>query len=158
MLTAQIRRGAGCLFITALFLGLPASQVPAGENSYIDEQGEEILLPKDVPVYTLEQPGPWREAAAQHELKIKYRIREEGLEDIRVLKILYPHPMKEGTDEWIKAIYVLEKDGIIVGYQSFSPGAEEAAAEIQINGVINYIEIYAECRKHGLWRTNVKFK
>lgn len=143
-----------------LLLGLMMSPLPAGisgdeEYVYVDPSGRIIRLPKK-PFYTAAKPGPWKaEDAVAHKPEVTFRMRTEGLENIRILQVKATHPIEK--DNQITDIYVLDKDDIVVGYYHFPPGITEYKGEIWINSVINYLQVYVDCGKHGMWRNEVRF-
>ncbi len=136
----------------------PQPHLAHGESlsdyQFQDEDGNKIHLP-DLPVYWKEKPGPWRGLETVHDPIVKARTKREGLEMTRVMRILVNHDKADG---YIKAFYVLDKDKLIIGYHAFKENAGPAVeTEIMITSVINYVEIYVECSKHGLWKKIYRF-
>ena len=148
------------VFLACLFLTLLASSIVTANEEYTDEDGNPVKLPDAKTAYSLENPGPWKKEVAFHDPVIKSRILVQGLEMTRVLKITIPHPMGQtakGVKKLsIKAIFLVDKDGTVVGYHSFSADDSEAVYETKLNSVINYLEIFVECRQHGVWLKKVR--
>ncbi len=124
------------------------------EDAFRDAGGNEIYLPTDKPVISLASPGIWKSVSGFHEPQIFTKVRKDGLEAVRILKIRLPYPIVKDDEDPLKAVYVLDKDGLIVGYHEFSVG--EQGIQMVINGIINYIQIFVECPKHGLWRKEIR--
>ena len=144
-------------FLTAAFLSLMASGLTlADDYVFHDDNGSEVHLPKDKPVYSRKNPGPWAGLSGIHEPKAEWALRKEGLEDVRVLKLSFSHPVSE-KDGRIKKIYITDKDGFVIGYKVFEEKDKVFNAEFKLNGVVNYIRIYAECSRHGLWGAEMRF-
>ncbi len=140
----------------AVFFSLPLA---AGENDFLDEaSGAVIALPKNRPLYTRADPGPWHGLEGLHDPRLTSKIRKEGLENIRRIFVRIPHPPAVNDDDSIKAVYLLDKDGIVVGYRGFEKVDKVFEAEIRINGVINHLQVYVECAHHGLWRWDYRLQ
>lgn len=110
-------------------------------------------------VHSLEQPGALSKEAAFHEPVVYTRKLVQGLETTRIIKITVPHPLTlsgKTKNTPVKAIYLVDKDGIVIGYDYFTADKSEAVYETKINGIINYLEIYVECREHGIWLKKVR--
>jgi hypothetical protein len=137
---------------------LPLLIVQAGwlgaEDPFRDASGNEIYLPKTKSVISFAAPGIWQSVAGMHEPSVKTKVRKEGLENVRVIKIRFSSPIAKDDPDAVKAVYLLDKDAIIVGYHAFSAGEQEA--EFSINGVINYIHLLVECPRHGLWTKELR--
>jgi hypothetical protein len=147
----------GVLLLSALFLlPLPAGRAEdLNEYRFVDQDGNAVDFPTDIPLYWKEKPGPWRGLEAAHDVTIKTRMRKEGLEMSRVINIKLSHKDTEGE---IKSVYVLDKDHFVVGYQKFAPKAgPDLEANIEITSVINYVEICILCSKHGMWKKIYRF-
>ena len=147
------------VFATLILGGLLTPGLRADNDyKFVDQAGDEIILPRDVPVYTRENPGPWKKTLGTHEPRIKTRVRKAGLEAIRVLDVTVPHPMGTENEEegLIERIYVTDKDGLMIGYYKFSEADKRAEARMLINGNINYFEIFVQCSRHGMWRSNYR--
>ena len=142
------------LIFTSLFTN---STVLAGDYKFLDPEGNEIIFPKNKPVFSEDYPGPWKGLESFHEPLATWKIKKEGLETIRRILIRVPHPAEDPESGYIRAIYVLDKDGLVVGYHAFHKD-KEITAEVRVNGVINYVQIYVECTKHGLWRKDYALK
>lgn len=151
----KIRFKSSFLIFTLFFLffSFPAS---AEDYAFRDQYGNEVNVPKGKPIYSRKKPGPWAGLHGSHEPKIEWSLRKEGLEDIRVLKITYTHPFSEKEGR-IEKIYLTDKDGLVVGYKAFEEKDKTFTAKFKINGVINYIQIYTECSRHGLWGAEMRF-
>lgn len=122
---------------------------------FADEDGNQVVFPSDLPLYWNGKPGPWKGLEAAHDVTLKARTRREGLEMSRIMNIRISHKDTEGK---IKAIYVLDKDGFVIGYKKFPEKAgNELETEILITSVINYVEICIECTKHGMWKKVYRF-
>ncbi len=141
------------LALGLLMLARPAS---AGDPNYrfVDDEKNVITLPTHLEIYSKEMPGPWKGHEEEHDPHAKFRIFKEGLESTRVVTIRIVHKQEEGP---VKAVYVADKDGLVIGYAKFKKDAKSLEAEMKINSVINYIEIYVECGKHSLWKTAYRF-
>lgn len=144
------------LFLTGLLIHTTRLSAESEQDAYVfvDAEGRKIYFPTDVPVYSKENPGPWRGEEPIHDIVLKIKSRYSGLEKILILNIKTPHPMDDTDEEtgWIQEIFVLDKDDLIVGYHEFEPEDTVAKAKIWINGIINYVQIYIRCTRHGLWR------
>ena len=128
------------------------------DYKFIDSGGKEILFPKSTPIFSRSNPGPWKGSEQLIEPQLDTRIRRQGLEMIRILEIRIPYPAGSAGDNRLQALYVLDKDGLIIGYQKFDPEEEYFFADIWINGIINYIQIYIESSRNGLWRKEFHFE
>jgi len=142
--------------LAILLLFVPSLLQGQDDYKYVDRYGNEIKMPKDVPIYTSQKPGPWTGLESLHEPFLKTRVRLEGLETILVLDLTVRHPMGTETKEEtgrIQAIYVLDKDDLMIGYSAVPPDEilNEVKAKIWINGVINYVKVYVLCSKHDFW-------
>ncbi len=145
-----------CLLLLTVCLPLARTE-QAGH--YTDKDGNPLAAPKTA--YSLENPGTRKKEAADHDPVITSRRLKQGLETTWVFKAALPqHPLpktkKRDTEFPIKAIYLVDKDGIVVGYQEFTIDDAEASYETKINGIINYLEVYVECREHGTWLKKVR--
>ena len=65
------------------------------------------------------------------------------------------HWLKKYPKDKIINLYVLDKDGLVVGFYVFSALRREYT--LNLSAVINYIEVYTECTDHGLWRQDLRF-
>lgn len=125
-----------------------------GGYRFVDPvSGEEVHFPDKLPVYTKESPGPWKGLEADHAVAVESRLKKEGLETRRIVHL----SLSPGKDTNLKAVYVLDKDQLIIGYHKINPKKPVYDAEINITSVINYIQVYVECAKHGLWRKSFRF-
>lgn len=140
----------GLLLLTSLSCGVAFAQ---SDYTFTDAQGNEITLPKG-PVFSEQNPGPWKGLESIHMPEVSRKIRKEGLETIQILTVRISH--SSGTENKIKAVYLLDKDDLIIGYKAFKPEDQELAFEPRINGNLNYVKIYADCADHGLWRKDVR--
>lgn len=131
----------------------------ASLQEFSDESGNTVTKPDPQKVKSLEGPS-LSEEAAFHEPLVYTRKLVQGLETTRIIKITVPHPLVTLDDKPkktpIKAIYLVDKDGIVIGYDYFTADKSEAVYETKINGIINYVEIYVECRQHGIWLKKVR--
>lgn len=135
-------------------LSISAPCFADSDYKFKDQYGNEIEFSESNPFFTQKNPGPWKNFKEFYKPEIKVKRRKAGLEDITYLIIAYPHhPMKDEEDELglIQKIYVLDKDGLTIGYDPFISETKNATVEIQLNGIINYVKIYAESSKHGTW-------
>lgn len=146
-----------CSILIFLTLCIPPAKA---EEGYTDEDGNPIVVPNAKTAYSLEKPGIHQKDAAAHDPVLTSRLLVQGLETTRVLKITVAHPLpktyKKGAKFPIKAIYLVDKDGIVVGYRTYSIDDTQVLFETKINGVINYLEIYVECREHGTWLKKIR--
>lgn len=140
----------------AFFLSVTAA-FAQNDYKFMDEDGNEVVFPAEVPVYSAKNPGPWEDLESIHAPEVISYLRKQGLEDVRILTIKLLHPMKEGEKGRIQAIYIFDKDHYVIGYHPFKPGEGKAEAEIWINGIINYVQIYVHCSRHGMWQTEERF-
>lgn len=155
ILTSSLHHG---LFLAALLSGCLFSQTAfAQDYVFKDQEGNEVALPKNVPIYSPSNPGPWKEQASLHFPKVKSKYRRDGLEKIRVLYFELPHPVRDEKLGSIESIFVLDKDGLIIGYYRFNLFDQTAQAKVKINGVINYVQIYIVCSRHGVWKFERRF-
>ena len=138
------------VFWMICYLMLASPGFPGGDYKFLDAAGNEVLLPTDLPIYTQKKPGPWKGHEKEHRVAIRTKLRTAGLEMNYELTLFIPHPMTE--KDRVEAIYLVDKDGLIVGYKAFTTSASEASAKILINGVINYIQVYILCT-HSLWKS-----
>ena len=145
---------AGVFLVTAFFLIPPALSL-AEDYAFRDRQGNEVQLPQGQPIYSRKNPGPWAKLSAIHEPKVEWSSRKVGLEDIRILKLSFSHPSSEKEGR-LEKIYLADKDGLVIGYKIFTAKDKNYKAEFQLNGVINYVKIYIECSRHGLWGAEVR--
>jgi len=148
-------------FLVLGFLVIGTSLAHAQDDyKFLDESGKEIIFSRDDPFHTSSDPGSWKEFGGIENMEVKSRIRREGLEMIRILFISIPHRAAEDTEEdHIEALFVLDKDGLIVGYDDKLTSEEgvKLTSEIWINGIINYVEIYVKHTKHGTWKKKFRF-
>ena len=132
----------------------PEEDSPA--YKYKDAGGNDIVLPTDKPIYSQTNPGPWKGQEKSHlPVVIKSRLRQFGLEDVRIINFSIPHPMTEKSR--ITRIYILDKDNYVIGYYKFPETAKKAEAQIRFSGVLNYVQVYVQCSEHSLWRTELRF-
>lgn len=142
------------LLLTAVYAVILAGNFSTlkadGEYSFRDENYEEIHLPVK-PVIQIQKPGSLLNEAPAHTPQITIKSRKEGLEKIRLLQFEFPKepPTDSSRRDRLMAVYILDKDGLIVGYHAINNA--EARFRIPINSVINYVQVYIECYKHGLW-------
>ena len=141
--------------LLALLLLLP-SRGFAQDYKFLDEWGTEVTFPKDVPIHSMKNPGPWGKVASLHLPQVKVSYRNEGLEKILVLHITLNHPMLDAKLGSIKKIYIVDKDNLIVGYHEFKAKDKRAETKISVNGVINYVQIYIFCSKHEGWTSELR--
>ncbi len=134
---------ATCLYILLMFFSFSAAL--ADDYVFRNKEYKEVGLPKR-PVILMKAPGILLNSAPSHTPTIQIKSRREGLQTLRLLEFDFPD-MPSGDGKI--ALYVLDKDNLIIGYADLSAG--ERHAEILINSVINYAKIYVECSKHGLW-------
>ncbi len=147
---------AAALIFAFFCLTLPPPCL-ADDYAFRDEMGNDVKLPKDKPVYSRKNPGPWAaDTALLHEPEVEWSMRKTGLESVRILKISFSHPVSEKEGQ-IQKVYLADKDGLIIGYKAFETDAKNFSAEFKINSVINYVRIYVECSKHGLWGNEMRF-
>ena len=144
------------LFILAWLGSSPVPAFSDGDYKYLDENGNDVIFSMPDTVYTLSNPGPWIQEANQHIPKVEFHNRSDGLENIRIITFIIPHPMEDKSKGLIDKIYILDKDGLIIGYHVFSPSDKKAVFRTKINGVINYAKVYIFCSKHGAWMTELK--
>lgn len=144
------------LIIVLIFIFCPSAWSNE-DYKFLDQDGNEIVLPWDVNFYTLQNPGPWSKVAHLHEVKVSTYFRHEGLENIRVVALDIPHPMHNEKLGTIQKIYLLDKDRLIIGFYDFSFIEKQAKAKIKINGVINYVQIFIVCSKHEGWKSEARF-
>lgn len=141
------------LLLTAVFLyilsGIFSPLRADSDYSFRNEDYEEINLPSK-PVVRMQRPGVLLNAAPAHIPKIVVKARKEGLEKVRLLEFEFPEGRLDiaGTDR-LMAVYLLDKDGLVIGYHAINNS--EPSFRIRINSVINYVQVYVECYKHGLW-------
>ncbi len=145
-------------FFFAFSFGLIPSLVwpQSSDYKFVDSEGHDVALPHQ-PIYTVADPGPWKGLELQHLPQATWHMRQQGLEMIRILVVRVPHAMGDKNKGRIEAIYVLDKDDLIIGYHAFGAMKKEAVADIWINGVINYVQIVVGCSRHGLWKKTFRF-
>ncbi len=140
--------------LLALLLFFSLAEILALEE-FVDDEGALVKAPDPQKVYNVESPGSLAKEAAFHDPVISTRKLIQGLETTRIIKITVPHPLikvKNSSPKTpIKAIYLVDKDKLVLGYQSFSARQSEVVYETKMNSAVNYLEIYVECRKHGIW-------
>ena len=136
-----------------------SSAFAEGDYKFLDENGNDVIFTLPETVYTQSQSGPWMKEASLHKLKVHSHVRFDGLESIRIVTIDIPHPMKDKNekDGVIEKIYLLDKDGLIVGYHAFGTQDKKAIFQSKLNGVINYVKAYVFCSKHGAWTEDIRF-
>ncbi len=158
-MTTPCKRLKKTILLTAflpLLLLLSFSDLRAdGDYVYHDPKGNDVILPSR-PVILFSNPGILKKDAPRHTPEIQSKIRRSGLEHIRILTFRLPEPVKENQKDPVEKIYVLDKDNIMVGYHKFEIGEQEA--EIPLNGIINFVQVYVECTDHGLWRKSIRFE
>ena len=140
-----------------LTLNFPHRADAETDIKFKDNQGNEIVFPGNMPRHSQKKPGRWKGLEAVHDPHIKLSRRKEGLELVRVVFIEIPHPAEEADMGKIQAVYLFDKDGLVIGYQAFPSTAQEYKAEIRINGVINYFQIMIQCSKHEMWEKEIKY-
>lgn len=118
------------------------------EYSFRDTSGNEVNLP-DRPQISLDSPGALIKIAPEHTPKIHIKTRHDGLEAVRVLEFELSAPVTKDQSDPLLAIYIADKDGLMIGHKSLNPG--DYKFSIVINGVINFVYLYVECQDHGLW-------
>jgi hypothetical protein len=138
----------GIAFFSAL---LPVQVLADSDYKFVDEYGDEVLVPTDIPMHTERTPGKFSKEAASHKPKVAISTRYDGLETIRIVDMVIPHEIAEGEE--IK-IYLTDKDGLVVGYKRFSTGPLKG--RFKINGVINYLQIYVICPQHEGWHYEIR--
>ncbi len=134
---------------------LPAYADGDPDYRFKDSYGNVIENPVFETAYSDKSPGPWKGKEAMHTPRIKAIIRKDGLEMTRVLTVSVDHP-DDDSDGRIEALYLLDKDGLVVGHESFKKD-HVIEAEMWLTSVINYVQIYVKCTKHGVWRKEVRF-
>lgn len=144
------------LFASTLFLLVRPGA--ADEYSFVSPEGEQIEYPSGVIPFSPANPGPWKGFEPMHQINLDSRIRKQGLEQIRILRIRMNHPMGTKEAGTIQRIYVADKDNLMIGFEEFPENSKEVDVEIWINGVINYIQVIVECSKHGFWRRDFDLK
>jgi hypothetical protein len=125
------------------------------EDRLTDSKGNAVALP-DRPVIITGNPGMWQSVAAHHTPQIKTKLRYQGLETSREMIIRFPEPVREDEEDAIMKVYVREKDGFFLGFYEFDPGEQEF--KMSMSAVINYVQIFTECKAHGLWRQDIRFE
>ena len=147
-----------CIFLLAFNLCFPP--ILTASEGYIDENGEPVEKPSSKTAHSIENPGANKEMAALHDPILVSRKLVRGLETTRILTITVTHPIPKTRTKTtvfpIEAICLVDKDGLVVGYRSFSMDDHEISFETRLNGVINYLEIYVQCREHGTWLKKVR--
>ncbi len=146
------------LLLLGIFLLLsPNPAQTASDYKYIDEDDNEIIFPAVTTVWTQSSRGPWSEEEARWHLPhVEARFRKDGLENIRFVRITLDHPPGKSKDGTLKAIYLRDKDQLIIGYHSFSPSDKVFEFKSRLNGVVNYLEIFVFCVDHGVWKSEVR--
>ncbi len=139
-----------CLF-TSFSLSFAES-----DYEFKDNYGNTVVFPAQSIVNLDKLRKPSKEAIA-HTPAVKSRIKKEGLHLLRVLEISLPN--FDSKQDTIQAIYVLDKDNLIVGYHSFKkkPYNPDSEIEVEFDGIINRVAVYVECSEHGLWGKGVQF-
>ena len=160
---AKFRNITSFMILFSIFLSPPASAEKAFE--YQSEDGL-FWIPPGTPVHSKSNPGDEAKEIERHSPKLEISHRDDGLQDILLLKIKFDHPMipevenleekpedkKADENGRIKEIYIVDKDRVIIGYRSFPNLVTDASTKIRINGNINYFDIYVICSKHGVWK------
>jgi desulfoferrodoxin (superoxide reductase-like protein) len=142
------------LFLLLTFSPAPPALTMDLEPSFRDSTGNTVVIPNR-PIVLIQKPGIWQHVVDRHTPVIKTRIRRDGLEMTRIMTVRLPEPVKEDQKDKITKAYVVEKDGVIVGFYQFEIGEQEA--EMAMTAVINYVQVYVECAAHGLWRQDLRF-
>ncbi len=142
-----------CLLLTSF--PFPSS---AEDYRFFDEEGNEVVFPGAPSYFTQKNPGPWSsQEAGLHAIKVKAKFRKSGLENIRILKFTILHPPaskgKVKSNDSISAVYLLDKDNLLIGFQLFDQQTKKYEFECRINGIINYVQVYIYCGKHGIWKS-----
>lgn len=148
------------LILAVLCAVIPSRAGADGDLDYTfkDKDGNLVTFDRNQTFYSKTSPGPWKGLEAAHEPRVKAVIRKDGLEMTRVVSLEVSHDMEEeGKNGKIKAIYLLDKDGLVVGYEKFGKTRSEAKMEVWLNSVINYVEVYVECSQHGIWLKKIYF-
>lgn len=156
----RILRG-NLLLIGVICTFLIAPSVHAdNEYRFVNATGDIVTLPTDLPIHTLDAPGPMVSQPNALEPKISTWIRKDGLEDIRVLLIKVKNPFTEGEPELpAQALYVIDKDGLVLGYRKFEDNTEtEISEKFTVNGIINHLDVYVEYTNLGLWKKELHFE
>ena len=144
-----------CLLLS-FFACFPLSFADS-DYDFKDSYGNSVVFPLSN-IVNLDKPGARSKESIAHSPAIRSRIKKEGLHLVRVLQIKIPNFEATEKDK-LKAVYVLDKDGLIIGYHSFKkkPAAPDLEIEIEFDGIINQVAVYVECSKHGLWGKGVQF-
>lgn len=146
------------VFLLIALFALSSKLNYAAEYFFTNEDGEEVIYPA-VPPYSFNAPGPWKGLEDMHQIYLDWHMRIQGLEQVRILRLRMDHPMdKKDELGQIKKIYIADKDNLIIGFKKIPDSKHPVDVEIWINGVINYIQVIAECDKHGNWRRDFHFK
>ena len=126
------------------------------DSDYVfrNQKGDPVNLPNRL-VIPVKKPGIWQHVAARHQVEIKSKTRKLGLETVRFITFRLPEPVRADQKDKITQLYVLDKDGLIIGAHEFAVGEQEYV--LKISGVINYVQIYLECASHGLWQQDLRF-
>ena len=151
-----MRRGLWIFSFAGVLLVFPFQAAAEQTSKYIDMEGNEVPGPDIHSYFTLNSPGPWKQVADLHFPKIEAHFRKEGLENVRMVDIQVPHPLNDKRLGTITQIFVMDKDHLIVGYQTFDKLSRRASLKLTVNGVINYLEIYVVCSAHGTWKTSLR--
>lgn len=145
------------ILLTALLAPILAFSFPpswADTYDLIKPKRDPDGLP-DRQIVFIQNPGIWQHVVARHTVHMKSRVQKQGLEMVRILKFRLPEPITEEQKDKITNLYVIEKDGQVIGRYEFEVGDQEFT--LNISAVINYIQVYVECASHGLWRRDVQF-
>ena len=128
----------------------------SSEYKFYDQDGNEIGFPENEPVFSKKNPGKWCGEKTPPNILVSRRVRKAGLEDIQILSIVTPGVLDHNGLTKVDSYYVRDKDGLTVAHAGIDMKMQDAPAEVWINGIINYVEVYAACAtEEGLWMKEV---
>lgn len=142
----------------SLLLILWATLLSSGP-SFAEDADEEVIYPSTAKIHTEKDPGVWDTDGMKAFMpEIKFKIRKSGLETIRLMEFRFSETVlsKDSKDIPVKAIYLRDKDLLILGYKDLSKTIPKKPFTFSFNGIINSVELTIESKEHGVWKENIR--
>lgn len=151
MTSKKMMRTAALVFLAAVMIiaaGCAKEETPAAMSAAGDV---EIPAGEDLPVYTMEDPGPWAGKEAEHVPTIAYEKTEAGLR----VTVTVSHEMNPETPHFIMWIQLYDGGETLLGEKTLA--AEDLKAEVvfDLNAVPGTLRAFERCNLHGLWKASV---